>query len=466
MKSTATLLNLYTSLAQNTSGTNQTLGLQLMSDEHRDLLQKFFDNEKSFYSTTVGGANLNLSSAPNAGATSATLTFAWPYPSCQQQASFSAPSTAITATTTASLASGDTSATLSVVWAYTTGVFSTTFSNNQVMLVSYTNGSAAINFLGSLTSAATTILTTASSTDTRFVNFTNGSTGISWQGGLNGFASTMLSTVGVQRYLIPAVISKLKIPEIFVGQLRYVPAPVETVAEWRVLNTLPYTSNITNYFFIFNGAVEFFPVPSSSGLLIQFDYKARVPDFSTAFLFSATDGTVFSSGATAYDYQVGTISGTVGSTSITGSGTKWVTAQGAGKGLGMTANQDVSFYNLYLNINPLFGDGIWYPISQFNSDTSLTLATPIINGPNLSGATYSIGQLPLLSEDFHDMIPKGSLRVYFGSVKKDKEQYGLFDSMYKERYALLADYAGTKSVNIDLGAQPMQNNPNLFIYGN
>ncbi len=463
MKSLSTLLNLYTSLSQNTSGTNQLLGLQLESDQQRYLIQKYFDNERSFQTSTVGGATLSLTGAPNAGATSATLSAAWPYPSCQQLVSFQAPTTAITATTTASLASGATSATLTVVWAYTSGTFLTTFSNNQVLSVTYTSGSAAVTFLGALSSTATTTLTLASSTDQRLVSFVNGSTALVWSGGLLGFASTSIATVGVQRYAIPAVISKLKIPQIFVGQLRYIPAPVETIQEWRLLNTLPYTSNIVNYFFIYNGAVEFFPIPSSTGLIIQFDYKARVPDFSIAFLFSDNAGAAFIAGQQAYDYQKGTLSGiAVGSTAITGASTSWNTT---GK---FPLNVDVSYYNLYLNIAAPSGDGIWYPISQFNSDTSLTLATPIVNAPSATttAGLYSIAQLPVLSEDFHDMLPQGSLKVYFGSVKKDKEQYQLFDAMYKERGLLLEDYAGTKQVNVDLGSSPTLQNPNLYYFGN
>lgn len=390
MKSLATLLNLYTSLSQNTSGTNQTLGLQLMGDDHRLLLQRFFDNERSFQTTTVGGASMTLTGSLSAAATSATLTAAWAYPTVTQ-------------------------------------------------LVNFSNS------------------------DQRSVLFTNGSTAISWVGGLSSTATTAISSVGVQKYAIPAVISKIKIPQIYVGQLLYVPAPVETIQEWRLLNSLPYTSNIVNYFFIYNGNVEFFPIPSSTGLIIQFDYKARVPDFSTSFIFSDISGAAFITGQQAFDYQKGSLSGiAVGSTSIMGSSTGW---NATGK---YPLNVDVSYYNLYINIAAPNGDGFWYPISQFNSDTTLTLATPIINAPSATTSAngYAIGQIPLLSEDFHRMLPHGGLKVYFGSVKKDKEQFQLFDSLYKGDYAMLEDYAGTKSVNVDLGSTPVPINPNLFLYGN
>ncbi len=116
-------------------------------------------------------------------------------------------------------------------------------------------------------------------------------------------------------------------------------------------------------------------------------------------------------------------------------------------------------------INPPYGDGIWYQIQQFNSDTSLTLVLPVVNAPNITGSTtYTIGQLPLLSEDFHDMIVYGALMVYFSTIVKDPDKYKAYKDLYKERLELLKDYAGTKNVNVDLEAEPSAVNPNLFIF--
>lgn len=386
MKSLATLVNLATSLSQNTSAANQLLMLQLINDQHRYLLQDFFDNERSFQTTTVGGASLTLTGSLSANATSATLTATWAYPTVQQ-------------------------------------------------LVNFSNS------------------------DQRLVLFTNGSAAISWTGGLSSSATTAISSIGVQKYAIPAMISKVKNDFIQVGQLRYVPAPVQTRDEWDRLNFLPYTSDIVNYFYIYNGFVEFFPIPSTTGNIIQFNYKARVPDFSTGFLFSSASAAAFSAGSTAYDYQKGTLASglTVGSTAITGAATAWTY---------FPQNVDVSYYNLYLNIAPLGGDGFWYPISQFTSDTTLTLATPLIFAPASTAATYSIAQLPVLQEDFHDMIVYGALKTYFNSIVKRKDTYTLYKDMYDERYTALDKYAGTKSTNVDLGAQPQMVNPNLFLYGN
>lgn len=388
MKSLATLTNLATTLSQNTSSANQALMIQLMGDQQRYLLQKYFDNERTYTTTTVGGASLTTTASLSSNATSATLTASWSYPTVQQ-------------------------------------------------LVNFSNG------------------------DQRLVLFTNGSTAISWVGGLSSAATTAITSVGVQRYAIPAVVSKITNDTITVGQLRYLANPVMTRNEWDLLNTLPYTSDIVNNFFIYNGNVEFFPIPSTTGNIITFNYKARVPDFSTAFLFSDTNGTAYVAGSTVYDYQKGTLSGiTANSTSITGVSTSWNTT---GK---FPLNTDVTYYNLYLNIAAPSGEGIWYPISQFNSDTSLTLAVPILNAASSTATTYSIGQLPILSEDFHDMLPNGALKTYFASIVENTNKFKMFDGLYANKLELLEQYAGTKQTNVDLGGSITPQNPNLYIYSN
>ena len=175
--------------------------------------------------------------------------------------------------------------------------------------------------------------------------------------------------------------------------------------------------------------------------MITFNYKARVPDLTFA------------------DYTTGTLSGIAsGSNAITGVGTSWATPYPTGT--------DIIFFNLYLKITPPNGDGIWYPIQRFNSNTSLTLATPIQNAPSATGSAYVIGQLPVLQEDFHDMLVYGALMTYYTSIVDNDKAYKKYKDMYDTRLELLEAYAGNKSVNVDLGAQPIPNNPNLFIYAN
>lgn len=384
MKTVPTLLNLYTSLTQNTSASNQSLGLQLMNDEHRYTLQKYFDNEREYQTTTVGSMTLASTATIALNAVSATLTASWAYPTVNQ-------------------------------------------------LVTFSDG------------------------EQRSVLFTNGSTAITWVGGLTSACTTVLTTAGVQDYAVPSTISKITSTYIQIGQLRFVPVPILTRVDWDRVNFLPYSSDIVNYVYLYGGKIKFWPIPSTTGEIIQFNYKARVADFS--FIFGPSNVSPWVPGTIPQDYSAGTITPpAVGGTNVVGSSTAWNSTAG------FPLNVDVTYFNLYLKINPPSGDGFWYPISQFNSDTSLTLATPIQNQPTtVGGATYSIGQMPVLDEDFHDMIIHGRpLQTYFSSIVDDPNKFKQFSSLYEQSTTRMEDWSGTKFTNVDLEAEPVLANVNNY----
>jgi len=223
------------------------------------------------------------------------------------------------------------------------------------------------------------------------------------------------------------------------GQLVYTPAPVQSIQEWTQLNALPYTSDIPAYFYLYQNQIMFWPIPSTTGNLISFNYQTRVADLSYA------------------DYTTGTIAtASVGSNLITGSGTSWTA---------YPQNVDLSYVNLMLRITPPDGDGMWYPIQRFTSATALTLNLPLVNVNELTSAAYTIGQMPLLHEDFQDLLVYQALKVYFTSINKDAEKFQLYDTLCNQKTNLMEAYLGTKSTTVDLGQQPMGANPNLFIFG-
>lgn len=465
MRTLSQLLNSFTTQSNNTSAANQSIGLELLTDRQRYLLENYFDNETSFSTATIGAMNLSLTALPAAGATSATLTSAWQYASGQQQVylvnAIAQPALAVP------LAAGVISGVLSVAWPYSTQTLSTTFTDGEVKNILYTNLSTAVSWSGGLSNNVSTALTvTLPPADSPTAQFTNGSTAITWQEPLNSYVTSVnFSTGGFQKYRIPANVSKITNNTITVGTLKFVPAPVMTRTEWDRLNFLPYPSDIPNYFFIYNGYVEFWPTPSTTGNKVTFNYKARVPDFSTAFLFSSAIGAQYVAGQPTFDYQQGTItSASVDGITITGTGTKWVTAQGATGGLGMGTGLDATQFNLYLMVQPPAGDGIWYQIQQFTDDTHLVLSTPLMNTTNISNAVYSIAQLPILSEDFQDALVYGSLLQYYTNIVPDPNKYKANKEEYDSRLGLLADYAGEKSISYNLGEKPVLLNPNSYPY--
>lgn len=367
MKSFTQLQSLFTTLSQNVTTSNGTLGAILLNDAHRYLLLKYFDNERSFTMLTVGPQTLALTNAAlPAGSTSATLTASWTTPSCQQ-------------------------------------------------LVVFSDG------------------------EQRQVFFSQGSTAITWQSATQTVqTSASISAQGQQAYYLPANVSKIKNSTITIGQLVYSPAPVQTIQEWTRLNALPYSSSIPAYFFIYNHQLLFWPIPSTTGQVITLNCQINVSDLSYQ------------------DYSTGSISSaTVGSNSITGSGTGWTT---------YPQNTDLTFTNLYLTINPPGGDGLYYPIQSFASATAATLLTPLVYAPSISSSPYTIGQYPLLDPNFHDMLVYWALKIYFSSIVKDPDKYKLYEGIYNEKLQLMSGYLSNKQVNVDLSVTPIQQNPNLYIY--
>lgn len=325
--------------------------------------------------------------------------------------------------------------------------------DNERIYTTVTIGAQTLTLTATLASGATTgTLNTAwpsitcqqlvvfSNSQQRTVTFTQGSTTIFWQTGITATATVTISALGVQSYPIPASVSKIKNDTITVGQLVYTPAPVQSIQEWTMLNALPYTSDIPNYFYIYNNQVNFWPIPSTSGNLISFNYKARVADM------------------TYVDYATGTVAVTQGSNSFTGTTTSWNTTGT------FPLNVDLSYANLMISVTPPKGDGLWYPIQRFTSDTALLANLPVVNSPVVTGASYIIGQFPLLHEDFQDVLIYSSLKIYYASIVKDKEKYQLYSDLTDQREKLMEGYLSNKSVNVDLGNQPVPNNPNLFIF--
>ena len=366
MKSFTTLKNLYTSLSQNTSSTNDTLGGQLINDTHRYLLQKYYNNETSYSILTAGGTTATLTGAPSSGDITATLTSAW------------------------------------------TG-------NNTKIQVTFSSG------------------------DIRMVTVINGSTALSWDAPLTAAATTAITIGAQQSYPLPANYSKLKDLTITIGNLRWTPTEILTRQEWDQLNVFPYYSDIPSNFYIYPGGpkgvqVGIWPIPSTTGNVLTFNYKYRVPDLSLA------------------DYTTpGTASATAGSYNIIGTGTSFV------------PTTNIQNEARWIQFSQNGGDNLWYQIVKVNSATSITLYQPYqgITVSATAGA-YTVGQMPLLNEDFHDLLVYRPLMIYFSTINPDKGKSQMFAGLYADGEKRLAEYSGSNTIDVNLVRKPQTINPNLF----
>lgn len=412
-------------LSQNSTATNLARGSNWMNIEQRYLLQKYFSNEETFSISTIGATTLNTTVSPNIGAVSATLTTSWSFPTATTAVTFSDGeirnvlftngSTAITWTPalvglafalTAAVNSGATSGVLQNAWTFTSGTYTITFSDGESKTGTFVKGSTAFSWTGGLASNVSSTI-------------------------YAGVNTTTLGVGGVQFYQLPPDYSKLKTGTLTIGNLKWTPKEILSRQEWDNLNVFPYYSDIPNNFFIWNYTFGLWPIPSTSGNIITFNYKRRIPDLSLA------------------DYIMGTVTVTNGSTTVTGAGTTFIT----------TAN--VVSESRYIQITAPTGDNLWYQVASVNSTSSITLVNAY-QGVTASGASYTLGQMPVINEDFQDMLVYKALVFYFTSIVSDSEKAKEFQSYYDRKLELLAEYDGTKTVNVNLARTYAQRNPNLY----
>ncbi len=312
-----------------------------------------------------------------------------------------------TATLTGSLALSAITATLTSAWTGNTTKIQVTFSNNNI----------------------------------RMVNFVNGSTALTWDIPLTATATTVITLGGQQYYPLPPNYSKLKSITITIGSLTWTLGEVFTTQEWNQLNVFPYYADIPKNFFIFPGGdhgaqIGIWPIPSTTNNTITFSYKFRVPDLSIE------------------DYTTpGTVSITTKAQTVTGAATTF------------TSTTNIQNESRWIQIAQPKGDNLWYQITSIPSTTSILLYQPY-QGITVSAAaadTYTIGQMPLLMEDFHDMLVYKPLYIYFSSINKDAEKAKNFKDLYDERLELLEQYSGNNSINVNLRGSTNVRNPNAFI---
>lgn len=233
-----------------------------------------------------------------------------------------------------------------------------------------------------------------------------------------------------QAYNLPYNIKTLISVYVNVGNIRYTLTEAPNRQFWDSLNFVPYTSDIPQFYYIFNKQLYVFPTPASNANPITIVYKCRIMDLSQA------------------DYTTGTAYVTTGTSTITGVGTTWVPEM-AGR---------------WIRINQSIGDGQWYEIASATT-TSITLVNQYQGSTILVGSatTYTIGEMPLLAEDYHDLPLYRALSIYFTSRVVNPEQAELFTKLYDDGFAKLDAEFGSKSWSVAITPADQEvNNPNLF----
>lgn len=480
-------------LSQNSTAENLTRAGYLYNIAHRYLIQKFFGNEGSYSIQTIGQTELTLGANVPIGSTSVTLASSWPYQTTPAQLTFSDGEVV-----NAQFTNGSTS----VAWQPATTGILYYLANNLIV------GATSATLLSPWTGSSGNFLTSFSDGEQKTVTYMNNSTAISWTGGLTGaqgnqiFTSTIISGSvasigGVQFYPFPPNYSKLKDITITVGVLKWTLNEIRTRQEWDKLNVFPYYASIPQNFFIYpggdkNGQIGIWPIPSTTGNVITFNYKFRVPDLSLpdygGFTYTGLTGnlvigdtitigsaTGIIEGFTSTNISVGNVSGTFaaaafttgngaigtvstvatvsvtnGSTAVTGTNTSFVP----------TVNQQLE--SRWIQFAQPQGDNLWYQIQNISSTTGITLYQPYQGSTITNSSGWTIGQCPLIAEDFQDMPFLEVLRQYFTAIVENPGKAGEFANQYKEKLAMLSEYSGSNTIDVNLSRRGRRGNPNSF----
>lgn len=201
------------------------------------------------------------------------------------------------------------------------------------------------------------------------------------------------------------------------------------------INLIPYYNDYPQYYYIWNGQINLWPIPSSAGNTITVNYKSRVVDLGQA------------------DINTGTVSVTTSTTAITGAGTSFASWMGQSGWLRVDHTTGITTAN---------GDYRWYQIGSVTSATVLNLSNSYL-GATVAAGTFTIGDVPILPEDYQDMPLYRALYIYYNSIVVDVNRAKMYKAMYDARYEELSAKYGSKDyspvlVDINTGVY----NPNLF----
>lgn len=244
---------------------------------------------------------------------------------------------------------------------------------------------------------------------------------------------TDLTVASQQAYTLPYNIKQMINVTVQIGGVLYQPAEVATRKQFDALNVISFINNYPQYYYIYNGQLLLWPTPASSANVITEHYKIRLRDLSAA------------------DVTAGTVSVTTGTPTVTGAGTNW------------TTNMADRWIQIPLTTsNTTSGDDQWYQILSVQSATSLTLKNNY-EGGTVTGGAFTIGEVPILPEDYQDLPLYRACYVYYTAISQNAEKAKYFKALYDEGYSRLEAEFGSKTSGVGLTPNDMGViNPNLY----
>lgn len=302
-----------------------------------------------------------------------------------------------------------------------------------------------------------------------------------------------------QFYNLPPQVKKLIDVTVSIGSVLWTTKPCPNREYWDSLNVIQFYQDYPSFHFVYNGnQVGIWPNPASSGNPITMNYQIRTTDLSQADYSTGTITTPYiitftgtlASGATSAtlssswalptgsyyilfsnnDYRPVTL--TNGSTAVSwttglsSTATATITVRYSDGGdivIGSTTTFIANMVDRWLQVTAPNGDNKWYQINAVLSTTALALYNPY-TGPAVSAVTYTIGEMPILAEDYQDLALYRALWVYYTSIVPDKNRSQLYQDLYNKGYSMLESEYGQKVTSPVLtDTEAPIYNPNLFV---
>lgn len=182
---------------------------------------------------------------------------------------------------------------------------------------------------------------------------------------------------------------------------------VESWEEWHVKRAMQVGDGTPSHFWVVKGTTGnsqqelwVWPTPSASAKRLRAVYTKRVPLLSVV------------------DYTTGTATFTNASATVTGAGTAWTAAM-VGRAIEAP-------------------DGYWYDITAFASTTSITIATAFA-GTTTAGATYTIGEIPLIEEAYQSALYYYAVGHYWGKERQYEDSKWWLDRYEVQKARIVSD---------------------------
>lgn len=241
-----------------------------------------------------------------------------------------------------------------------------------------------------------------------------------------------------QGYQLPPDFESLVNVTIQVGGLLWQGKESPTRKHFDALNIVPFYNDFPQYVYIWDNKLNIYPIPASSSNVITINYKKRLTDLSMDDVTETTTAK--------------TVAITTSTTTVTASGTSFKNWMGMSGWIRVPYN----------STDAANGDNKWYQISSVTSGTALELKNKY-TGPTLTGGSFTIGDVPILPEDYQDLPLYRALRLYYSSKVPDAEKAASYKALYDEGYSFLDAKYGSKSTSPVLNDtdSPIYN-PNLF----